>query len=140
MSQENVEFIEALFAGPGSTDEQTLLAALPELIAQTCAPDIEWVEDPGRADGTVHRGHAGVQKSWEQWLEHWDDWGGEPEQVIDHGDYVLVVARERGRGVTSGVSVSSRNYMVFTIRGGRIARYGEFYDEREALKAVGLEE
>jgi ketosteroid isomerase-like protein len=121
-------------------DKQALLAILPELIAQTCAADIEWIEDPRRADGTVHRGHAGVQKSWERWLEQWDDWGGEPEQFIDCGDEVLVIARERGRGISSGVSVSSRNYMVLTIREGKIARYREFYDEREARKAAGLDE
>jgi ketosteroid isomerase-like protein len=42
--------------------------------------------------------------------------------------------------MTSGASVSSRNYMVFTIRAGKIARYREFYDEQEALKAAGLAE
>ena len=42
--------------------------------------------------------------------------------------------------MTSGASVSSRNYLVFTIRAGKIARYREFYDEQEALKAVGLAE
>jgi ketosteroid isomerase-like protein len=36
--------------------------------------------------------------------------------------------------------VSTRNCLVFTIRAGKIARYQEFYDERAALKAVGLEE
>ena len=77
MSQENLEFVEALFAATGSMDKQALLAALPELIPQMCAPDIEWVEDPGRADGTIYRGHEGVRQSWERWLEQWDEWGGE---------------------------------------------------------------
>jgi uncharacterized protein len=140
MSQENVEFVEGLLAGAGDMDKQALLAVLPELIAQTCAPDIEWVEDPQRADGAVYRGHEGVRQSWERWLEQWDDWGGEFERVIDCGDDVLVIARERGRGMTSGASVSARNYLVFTIRAGKIARYREFYDEQEALKAVGLAE
>jgi hypothetical protein len=40
MSQENVEIVEALFAGTAGMDKQVLLAALPELIAQTCTPDI----------------------------------------------------------------------------------------------------
>jgi ketosteroid isomerase-like protein len=45
---------------------------------------------------------------------------------------------DRGRGRTSGASVSSRIYSVWTIRAGKIARYREFYDERAALEAVGL--
>jgi ketosteroid isomerase-like protein len=140
VSQENVEFIEALVTAAGGTDKQAVLAVLPELIAQTCAPDIEWVEDPARADCTVYRGHAGVRDSWERWLEQWDEWDFEVERFIDCGDSVLVVAHERGRGATSGASVSARNYMAFTIREGKIARFQEFYDERSALKSVGLEE
>jgi ketosteroid isomerase-like protein len=130
MSEENVEFVEGLLAGASAMDKQAILAALPELIAQTCDPDIEW----------VYRGHAGVRESWERWLEHWDEYQAEFERVIDCGDDVLVIARERGRGTTSGVSVSSRNYMVLTIRESKLARYREFYDEKEALAAVGLAE
>ena len=140
MSQENVEFIEALMTGGGDMDKQAVLEALPELIAQTCAPDIEWVEDPQRADSHVYHGHEGVQQSFERWLEQWDEYAGEAERFVDCGDNVLVVAHERGRGATSQASVSSRIYMAFTIRAGKITRYREFYDEQAALKAVGLAE
>ena len=141
MSQENVEFVEGIFAvGTEIEDKQALLAALPEFIAQSCDPDIEWVEDPQRADSRVYHGHEGVQESFERWLEQWDEWGGEAESFIDCGDDVLVISRERGRGRMSGASVSTRNYLVFTIRAGKVARYQEFYDEHAALKAVGLEE
>jgi uncharacterized protein len=138
MSQANVEFVEGLVAGAVEMDKQALLAALPELIAQACDPDIEWVEDPQRADRRVYHGHEAVQQSWERWLEQWDEYGFEAERFIDCGDDVLVVAREHGRGMTSGASVSSRIYAVYTIRAGKIARYREFYDEQIALAAVGL--
>ena len=140
MSQENVEFVEGLVAGAVDMDKQALLAALPELIVQTCAPDIEWVEDPERADSRVYRGHDAVKQSWERWLDQWDEYGFEAERFIDCGDDVLVVSREHGRGVTSGASVSARIYSAFTIRAGKIDRYREFYDEDAALKAVGLAE
>jgi ketosteroid isomerase-like protein len=138
MSQENVEFVEGLFVGAADMDKQALLAALPELIPQACDPDIEWVEDPQRADGAIYRGHEGVRRSFERWLEQWDEFGSEAEQFIDCGEDVLVVARESGLGRTSGASVSSRIYSVWTIREGKIARYREFYDEQAALEAVGL--
>src|SRR5712671_2879388 len=115
MSQENVEFVEALLAGSGSMDKQALLAALPELIAQTCAPDIEWVEDPQRADSDIYHGHASVQQSFERWLEQWDEYAGEAERFVDCGDDVLVIAHEHARGTASGASVSSRIYMAFTM-------------------------
>jgi ketosteroid isomerase-like protein len=140
MSRENVEFVEGLLAGAADMDKQALLAALPQLIAQACDPDIEWVEDPQRADGQVYHGHDGVRQAFERWLEQWDEYGYEAERYLDCGDEVLVVASERGRGMTSGASVSSRIYSVWTIRASKIARYREFYDEQTALKAAGLAE
>jgi ketosteroid isomerase-like protein len=140
MSQENVEFVKGLWAGAESMDKQALLAALPDLIAQTCDPEIEWYEDPRRADGRLYRGHQGVLESWERWLENFDEWDFELERISDHGHRVLVVALEHGRGSVSEAEVSARNYMVFSFRAGKILRYQEFYDEAQALEAVGLSE
>jgi ketosteroid isomerase-like protein len=140
VSQENVEFVEGLVGGVAGIDRETLLAALPQLIAQTCTPDIEWVEDPERADSRVYHGPDAVERSWKRWLEQWDEYGFEAERFVDCGEDVLVVSREHGRGVASGASVSSRHYAAVTIRGGKVARFREFYDEQAALKAVGLEE
>ena len=138
MSRQNVAFIEGLVAASAGIDKQELLAALPELIAQTCTPDIEWVEDPQRPDRRVYHGHDAVKRSWEQWLDQWDEYGFQAERFVDCGDDVLLVSQEHGRGITSGASVSSRHYGVFTIRAGKIDRFREFYDEQEALRAVGL--
>jgi ketosteroid isomerase-like protein len=140
MSQENMEFVKALFAADSGMDKEALLAALPELIAQTCDPEIEWYEDPQRADARVYRGHSGVRESWERWLDHWDEYGTEAERFVDCGDDVLVVAREHGRGARSGVTVSARIFIVITFRGGKVLRYREFYEEAAALEAVGLSE
>jgi ketosteroid isomerase-like protein len=140
MSQENLEFVKGLFAAGSDMDREALLAALPELIAQTCDPEIEWHEDPQRADGRVYRGHSGVRESWERWLDQWDEYGTEAERFVDCGDDVLVVARERGRGARSGATVSARNFIVITFRQGKILRYREFYDEAAALEAAGLSE
>ncbi|MEA2314803.1 MAG: uncharacterized protein QOI03_1495 [Solirubrobacteraceae bacterium] len=138
MSRENVEVVEAMFAGAATSEKEALRAALPEVIRQSCDPDIEWIEHLEHADGRVYRGHEGVLESFERWLEQWDEYGFEAERFIDCGDEVLVVAREHAQGMTSGVRVSSRIYSVLTMRAGKIARYQEFYDEQAALKAVGL--
>ena len=138
MSQENVDFLTGLFSAADSLDREALLKALPDLIEQICDPEIEWVEDPQRADGRVYRGHAGVRDSWEQWLENFEAYGFEIERIDDHGDHVLVVAVEHGRGSVSEAEVSARVYMVCTFRAGKILRYQEFYNEDQALEAVGL--
>ena len=140
MSQENVEFLEGLFAGAADMDKKALLEALPELIPQMCDPEIEWVEDPGRADGRTYRGHEGVRESWTQWLENFDEYGFELERIVDCGDRVLVVAHEEGRGRLSGASIGQRIYSVYTFRDDKIARYEEFYEEQDAFEAAGLRE
>lgn len=140
MSQENVEFLEGLLAGGAEMDKQALLDALPELIAQTCDPEIEWVEDPRRADRRIYRGHEGVRESWERWLENFEEYGFEVERMVDCGDKVLVYAREEGRASLSGGTISQRNHIVYTFRDGKVARYEEFYEEGDALKAAGLRE
>jgi ketosteroid isomerase-like protein len=140
MSQENVDFLSGLFAAVDTLDKDDLLAALPHFIEETCDPEIEWVEDPERADGRVYRGHDGVRDSWTQWVENFDEYGFDVESVSDHGERVLVVAVERGRGNVSGAPVSSRVNAVITFRDGKILRYQEFYDEARALEAVGLRE
>ncbi len=140
MSHENVDFASDLFAGVEALEKDALLAALPDLIEQTCDPEIEWVEDPKRADGRVYRGHRGVRDSWEQWLENFEEHGFEIERISDHGDRVLVVGVEHGRGRASDASVRSRLYMVLTFRAGKILRYQEFSDEQQALEAAGLSE
>lgn len=133
-------FVEGLYAGAADADKQGLLAALPELIANACDPEIEWVEDPQRADGKVYCGHAGVQESFERWLEHFDEFGYEAERFIDCGEDVLVVGLEHARGSTSGASISSRHYSIVTVHAGKILRYREFYDEQAAFAAAGLAE
>jgi ketosteroid isomerase-like protein len=138
MSQENVEFVEGLFAGTQAMDKQALLAALPEFIEQLCDPEIEWIEDPQRADGRTYHGHQGVRESWEQWFDQWDEYEFEVERIVDCGERVLVVTREHARGTTSGATVSARNFMVLTFRDSKILRYQEFYDEADARKAAGL--
>jgi uncharacterized protein len=139
MSQENVDFLKALFAGAADLDKQAMLDALPELIAQTCDPEIEWVEDPQRADRRIYRGHEGVRESWERWLENFEQYGFELERIVDAGTKVLVVAREEGSGKLSGATISQRIYSVYSFRDGKISRYEEFYDERAALEAAGLQ-
>jgi len=140
MSQQNVEFVKGFLTVVPDMDKDQLLAALPEVIRQGCDPDIEWIEDPRRADGHTYKGHAGVLESWTQWLEGFEEWGWELEDIRDCGDRVLATVREEGRGTVSGASVSARLYMVMTFRKGKVLRYQEFYDETAALEAAGLSE
>jgi ketosteroid isomerase-like protein len=136
VSQRNVELLEGLFAGAQSLDKEAVLALLPQMISELCDPEIEWIEDPNRADARVYRGHEGVRASWERWLENFEEYGFEVESITDHGNRVLVAGAEHGRGRASGADVAARVYVVCTFRGDKILRYEEFYDEQDAVAAL----
>ena len=138
MSRDNVEFVERLFAAGAGMDKQTLLDALPELIAQMCDPEIEWIEAPWRADARTRLGHSGVRESFEQWLEQFEQYSFEIDEIVDCGDEVFVDAREKAQGAASGAAVSMHTYAVLTIRAGMLLRYREFNDKQAATQAIGL--
>jgi ketosteroid isomerase-like protein len=140
MSEQNVEFVTGLYGAAETLDKRELLEALPALIEQACDPEIEWFEDPQRADSRVYRGLEGVLQSFTQWLEGFDEYGLVVEEAIDCGADVFVVAREQGVGRASGAPVSSTIYQVLTFRNGKILRFREFYDRSAALQAAGLSE
>jgi ketosteroid isomerase-like protein len=90
VSEENVAIVRAIFEGDSSLDKEAILAALPEVIPALFHPDAEWVEAPERVDSRTYRGHDGIRESFENWLEHWDDYRMMAERFEDHGDHVLV--------------------------------------------------
>ncbi len=139
MSQENVDFVTALYAGATQMNKDELLTALPEMIRAGCDPEVEWIEDPHRADGRTYHGHDGVLESFQRWLEGFDKYDFEVEEIRDCGEHVFVAAREQARGKSSGASVEARVYQVMTFRDGKLLRYREFYDGAMALEAAGVD-
>ena len=136
MSEQNVAIVRAIFERDDTWDKEEILAALPEKIPALFAPDAEWIEAPERVDAKSYRGHEGIRRSFEDWLEHWDEYQVEAERIEELGDHVLVVARERAQGQGSGVPAEATVYAVFTFRDSKVARYREFYDESAARASI----
>ena len=136
MSEHNVAIVRAIFEGDSAMSKEAILAALPEAIPALFHPDAEWVEAPERVDSRTYRGHDGIRESFENWLEHWDDYRMTAERFEDHGDHVLIVAHESGEGHGSGASTDATIYAVMTFRDGKASRYREFYDEAAARASI----
>jgi ketosteroid isomerase-like protein len=135
MSQENVEIAARWYEV--ATSKAELLATLPRTMA-FCHPEVEWTVPE---DGTTYHGREGVRRRLEEWLESFEDFRYEVQRITDcGGDRVLVAATEVARGAASGADVRSTHYELLTIRGGKIVRIREFYDEGKALEAAGLRE
>ncbi len=136
MSEENVAIVRAIFETGGTTSKEEMLKALPEAIPALFHPDAEWIEAPERVDSQSYRGHDGIRDSFERWLEQWDDYRLEADHFEDHGDQVLVVCREFGKGHGSGASTEAVVFSVFAFRDGKVSLYREFYDEAAARAAL----
>ncbi len=143
MSQENVELVRRLQPTP-ETDLVALFRseAGAERLTEVLGPFVheDFVIDGAGIQAGGRVGLEGLKAGWLDWLEPWETYRTEIEDVIDAGDDVVVLVRDYGRrrGLTGEVSI--RGGAVWTVRNGKIAR-ATFYTDREAaLEAVGLRE
>ena len=101
-------------------------------------PEIEWA--PVEENHTPSHGIEGAVRIRNGWLEAWDTYRLEVEEILDAGDDVLVSGVAVARGKGSGVEVELRLYFHAKVSDGKVVRWRSFSDQESALKAVGLEE
>ena len=85
-------------------------------------------------------GKRQFEAALEQFAGGFEDFRVLVEEIFDHGDQVISYNRTFGRGRGSGATFEQRGACVWTLRNGSIVRVEWFGTQREALKAVGLEE
>jgi len=103
------------------------------------AEDVVW--DMSRSNlpqAGVYRNHEGMERFFTDWLGAWDEYEIEHHEVLDAGDSVVVVFRQRGRGRSSGVFTERDFAGVYDLRDGLVTRYREYESRDEALRAAGL--
>jgi ketosteroid isomerase-like protein len=130
MSQENVEVLK-----------QALTAAFdrPDDFFAILDDDVVW--DPGEhfPSGKAY-GPEGVREFFRQWVGTFDDFHSEVMEYIDAGSSVCVHMRQSGRGKGSGVSTQTNTWQVWLFFEGKVVRFVQKSDRREALEAAGLRE
>jgi ketosteroid isomerase-like protein len=88
----------------------------------------------------VYQGHEGERQCWRDGLSAFGEIDLEVKELIDAGDQVLAVIRERMVGRASGVPVETTHTAVLTLSGGKIIQMQVFDDRQQALEAAGLAE
>jgi ketosteroid isomerase-like protein len=117
-------------------DERSF-AATYEAFGNLFHADLECVP-AWRGPGTTYSGIDGFREMWLDWLEPWATYRVQVEEVIEAGESVVVLVRDRARrtGVREEVELIAGS--VWTFRDDRIARVA-FYANREKLReATGL--
>ncbi len=132
MSQENVELVKRLIDAFNRRDVDGF--------AECTTADFEWITSMSAVEGEVFRGREGIDTYFGRMKEAWNEFLALPDDYRDLGERVLFEGRLQGRGLGSGVPVTTRLDILYDVRGGEISKMHSFLDHGEALRAAGLEE
>jgi ketosteroid isomerase-like protein len=143
VSEADVEVVQRLNAEPGVGVDMKTLVADEELVAAMWEgdflPDAEWVlaEDEHTGLGGSYRGVEGFRRAMSDWLSAWETYMFIPERIIDAGDCVIVLARDRGRSRTAGLEIESEAATVWWFEGGKVRRVEAWQSHERALRSAG---
>jgi ketosteroid isomerase-like protein len=138
MSEANVEAARRLWerTTEGVASRRKLAGALADPLVH---PDVEYHEDPRWPGSGVYRGVEAIQAHFEEYFEILGPMDLTLSEVLDAGDSVVLVYDLRGESVPTSVPFEHEWAYVWTFRDGRITEWRAFFDQTEALEAVGLE-
>ena len=131
MSQENVELYRRLAEAFNRRDLDAALALMDD--------DVEVASRIVAIEGGL-RGHDGVLRWWQNWLDTWPDYKVEVLEVRDIGDVTLAALRNLGHGAGSQVPFEDTIWQLCRWRAGKCVAWRIFTNEAEALEAVALSE
>ena len=132
MSQENVERLWG-FCEAWDT--------LGELDLSLIDPDVVFEDDilPDHA-GESYRGHDAVIRSIRTWLEAYEEFTIELEQIVGSGDRLISTHRFRGKGRHTGIEDGLRYAYLWTFRQEKVIHFRTYRNPAEALASAGLRE
>ena len=133
MWQENVEIVRSMYEAFNDGDRDRAIAYLH--------PDAELHQPPELPDVGTYRGLAEFQRGINLWLDEWESFRYEIEDLTDLGDRVLMEIRLWGIAKGSGVETERRDvFHLWTIRDGKAQCCEVYFNRPDALEAAGLEE
>ena len=142
VQSENVELAKAVYPRPGTDlcrmlrDEDTF-ARLRDAASCFFADDFESViVFPGET--RTYTGFAELRTAWLDWLEPWATYRIGIDELVEVGDRVVVLDRDRARRADMDEDVELVGATILTFREGKVARWELYVDRAEALEAAGL--
>jgi ketosteroid isomerase-like protein len=136
MSSENVEIVRKAYEAwepawaSGTADLGELLALMDDaLVCRRHAP----APDPG-----IWHGLQGFLDMSAELADIFDEFRLRAEEFIDARDHVVVRIVMEGRGSGSGAPVAGTGWIVYGMRGGKIAAIDIYVTRDQALQAAGL--
>jgi ketosteroid isomerase-like protein len=122
---DNVETAKAAYSAFQDGDMETLKGMFAE--------DAVWVSSDELPLGGTTEGRDAIISSFAELPSYWSEFGVEPEEFIDGGDWVTVRGTQRGTGKAGSFECSFAHLMRFA--DGKVTR-GEFYNDSAKAKAA----
>jgi hypothetical protein len=143
MSQADVDLIRSLIPPPDM--DFAALFRDDDLFGQAVAaletiidPDVEavavWL------GGTTYVGIDGFRRMWLDWLEPWQTYYSRLDELVDVGDKVLALVRDRARRPDSDAEIELVSGSIWEVRDSKVVRVQFCGNRDEALSAAGLTE
>ena len=134
MSEKNIDVVRTLYEAAARRDDATPF----EVYAEDIVFDISNSRRVALALRPTYHGHEGVREYWRENVSAFGEIDFEVKELIDAGDQVLAVIRERAVGRASGVPVETTHLAVHTLSGGKVIQVQMFDDPQQAREAAGL--
>jgi len=102
-------------------------------------PEVTY-EDSNLPDhvGEAYRGHEGIVRAAERWIDPFEWLLIELEQIVDAGDRLVSIHRARSKARYTGIEFDTPLAYLWTFRGGKVIHFRSFREAGEALEAAGL--
>jgi ketosteroid isomerase-like protein len=98
--------------------------------------DAKWVEHSDLPEAGSYRGRETIRAFLEHFLDSWDRFEQQIEDVREEEECVLLFIRLTARGKGSGIDVESRYAHLWMMQEGRGVRVDAYYDRESALAAL----
>ena len=125
---DDVETLRSAYAALNEGDIESALAVLDE--------DAEWCEHSDLPEAGLYQGRDSIRTFLQSFLESWEDFNQETEDLIPGEGRVLLMLRSRVQGKGSGIQVEGEYAHLWTMRDGRGVRVDAYFDRKEALRAL----
>jgi ketosteroid isomerase-like protein len=134
MSQENLRVVSEMVDAFERRDLDGYLARISSGVEWDVSEGFLGVQD-------VYRGWTGVRKWWNDFLEAWESFDAEIDEIAEgQAGAVFVGINGKGRGSASGVETEHHFLFVIWVADHEVARLRMFQSRDEALEAAGLSE
>ena len=131
MSQENIENLR-VFWEKWNRGEADFSLLDPEVV----------YEDSNLPDhaGEAYRGHEGVARATERWLEPFEGLTAELVRIVGSGDRLVSIHDVKATARHTGIEIEGPLAYSYEFRNGKIIHFRSFRDPDQALEAAGLSE